>query len=209
MRSAGPRLHHVLLGLALWAGLAWAGVQASEIGGLLLDSGPTGTRAELKLDGQADYRVISLANPDRLVIDLPGSRLASGFKLPAPKGLVEGVRSGQPEPGVTRIVFDLASAVVAMGPRLEPSADGARLVVEWPDESGPAGSTAPADGEDPIAALLASVSGPDHAPKPVQSTQASNAATDRLVAQLTARPSQEAAAAPPANASAVASRSCQ
>ena len=200
MPSPGSRLHRVLLGLALWAGLALASAQASQIKDLQLDSGPTGTRAELKLDGQADFKVISLSNPDRLVIDLPGSRLGSGFSLPAPAGLVRGVRTGQPEAGVTRIVFDLASAVVAMGPRLEPSADGVRLVVQWPDEGAPSvpAASSPADGPDPIAALLASVSSDESAAQPGGSVQASNAATDRLVAQMTGAGRDSARPAAPA-----------
>ncbi|MFZ7096143.1 N-acetylmuramoyl-L-alanine amidase [Luteimonas dalianensis] len=180
MRIRGARIQELLLGLALLAGLLWNVANAAEINDLRLDSGPTGTRAELLLGGQAEFKVISLANPDRLVIDLPGSRLASGFKLPAPAGLVRAVRSGQPEPGVTRLVFDLDSAVVAMGPRMVPSADGARLVVEWPDESGAGG--------DPIAALIADVSRRDEAPAPpaADPTEASNAATDRLISQMAA-----------------------
>lgn len=186
MRIRGARVEEILLGLALVAGLLWNVAKASEISGLQLSTGPTGTRAELKLDGTAEFKVISLANPDRLVIDLPGGRLASGFKLPSPAGLVSGVRSGQPEPGVTRIVFDLASAVVAMGPRLEPAADGARLVVEWPDD--PAAAPRPVAGgaHDPIAALLASVAPQEPAAPAADPVEASNAATNRLVAQIAA-----------------------
>ena len=200
MRIRGARIQEVLLGLALLAGLLWSVAKASEINALRLDSGPTGTRAELSLADEAEFKVISLANPDRLVIDLPGSRLANGFKLPAPAGLVKGVRSGQPEPGVTRIVFDLASAVVALRPRLEPSAQGARLVVEWPDESGVASASAAAAADDPIASLLASVSRQQPAAEAkqvpaVDPVQASNAATDRLVAALAGGAGQDAAAA--------------
>src|SRR5690554_6164849 len=176
MRIRGARIQELLLGLALLAGLVWNFAKAAEINHLQLDSGPTGTRAELVLAQQAEFNVISLSNPDRLVIDLPGSRLASGFKLPAPSGLVKSVRSGHPEPGVTRIVFDLASAVVAMGPRMEPAASGARLVVEWPEDAASARASA-----DPIADIIARVSQPASASPPpaVDPAEASNAATDR------------------------------
>jgi N-acetylmuramoyl-L-alanine amidase len=202
MRIRGARIQEFLLGLALLAGLVWNVAKAAEINDLRLDSGPTGTRAELALGGQAEFKVISLANPDRLVIDLPGSRLANGFKLPAPAGLVKAVRSGQPEPGVTRIVFDLATAVVAMRPRMEPSAGGARLVVEWPDEAG--------GGGDPIAALIADVSRQDQAPATppaaADPTRASNAATDRLISQMAGGSGSNAAPAqmpPPASVATV------
>ena len=186
MRARGTRIQELLLGLALLAGLVWNVAKAAEINHLQLDSGPTGTRAELALAQQAEFNVIRLSNPERLVIDLPGSRLASDFKLPAPAGLIKSVRSGQPEPGVTRIVFDLASSVVAMGPRMVPSADGAKLVVEWPED---------AAGADPIASIIASVSQPEpeSEPAPANPVEASNAATDRLVSQMSAANAPDAA----------------
>ncbi|MGY0559762.1 MULTISPECIES: N-acetylmuramoyl-L-alanine amidase [unclassified Luteimonas] len=203
MRIRGARLQELLLGLALLAGLVWNVAKATEINHLRLDSGPTGTRAELALAGETEFKVIRLSNPDRLVIDLPGARLASGFRLPAAAGLVKAVRNGQPEPGVTRIVFDLATSVAAIGPRMEPSAEGARLVVEWPGD-GPAGA-------DPIGRIIAQVSQPDTAAQPpANPSAASRAATDRLVSQVSAvstpaasvptpaPPAATAAAPPPA-----------
>lgn len=191
MGIRGIRLQKLLLGLALLAGLVWNVASATEINQLRLDNGPTGTRAELALAAETDFKVIRLSNPDRLVIDLPGARLASGFRLPAATGLVKAVRNGQPEPGVTRIVFDLATSVAAIGPRMEPSADGAKLVVEWPGD-GPAGA-------DPIGKIIAQVSQPEEAAQPpVNPSAASRAATDRLVSQVSAVPTP----APPAIATA-------
>ena len=195
MRARGTRLQEVLLGLALLAGLVWNFARASEINDLRLETGPTGTRAELALAAPAEFKVISLANPDRLVIDLPGATLARGFALPAPAGLVRAVRSGHPEPGVTRIVFDLADQVAALGPRMEPSASGARLVVEWPGDHGEAAG-------DPIAAIIAQVSRdgtPEEPPAPrtaAGTAAASNAATDRLVSQVSGTGAAPASAAP-------------
>lgn len=138
MRVKGATVQQYLLGLALLAGLCWNLAQASEIKGLRLDTGATGTRAELKLDREASFQLISLANPDRLVVDLPGTRLAPGVKFPASGGLIRSVRHGQPVPGTTRIVFDLVAPVVALKPHFEPGADGPRLVLEWPGDGGEA-----------------------------------------------------------------------
>jgi N-acetylmuramoyl-L-alanine amidase len=137
MRVKGTAIQQMLLGAALLLALLWNLARAAEIGQLRLETGPTGTRAEIGLDGVADYQVISLANPDRLVLDLPGSSLRRGVAAPAAAGVVRGVRTGQPSPGVTRIVFDLAAPVVALKPRVETGASGPRLVLEWPDD-GPA-----------------------------------------------------------------------
>jgi len=141
MRVRGIAIQQVLLGAALVLALLWNLAHAAEISQLRLETGPTGTRAELRLDGTADYQVLSLANPDRLVLDLPGSALRRGVALPQAAGVVRGVRAGQPSPGVTRIVFDLASPVVALKPRVETGPGGPRLVLEWPDD-GPAPAVA-------------------------------------------------------------------
>ena len=98
----------------LVAGLAYAAFAHAEVrlDQLRLSAGDETTRAELHLDGvPGEYKVFSLANPDRLVLDLPAASVAEGFRAPAPNGRVIGVRTGTPEPGKLRIVFDLAGAV--------------------------------------------------------------------------------------------------
>ena len=190
-------MQQVLLGAALLAALCWNLAHASEIKGLRLDSGATGTRAEVELDGQADYKLISLSGPDRLVLDLTGSGLARGFRLPAAVGIVKAVRTGHPQPGTTRIVFDLAAPVVALKPRMEPAGKGNRLVLEWPgDEGEPAAAVAKNDdGDAQPAAAAATPAQPE-----VDPAAASNAATARLIAELpSAQPSAplSTASAPP------------
>ncbi|HEY4555005.1 MAG TPA: N-acetylmuramoyl-L-alanine amidase, partial [Lysobacter sp.] len=128
-------MQKALLGAALLAALAWNLAQAAEVRAVHLSRGATGTRAEIALDAApADYRLIRLAGPDRLVVDLPASSVRRGAPLPAPSGVVRSVRYGQPEPGVARIVFDLAQPVVALQPQVEPAAGGSRLVIEWPGD---------------------------------------------------------------------------
>lgn len=135
MRVKADTVQKILLGSALVAALGWNLAQAAEVRGIQLAQGATGTRAEIALDAAvADYRLISLAGPDRLVVDLPASRLRKGTALPVPTGIVRSVRYGQPEPGVARIVFDLAQPVTALRPHLQPGATGASLVIEWPGE---------------------------------------------------------------------------
>jgi N-acetylmuramoyl-L-alanine amidase len=192
MRVKGATVQQVMLGLALLAALCWNLARASEIKQLSVETGAAGTRAELSLDRETAYQVISLANPDRLVVDLPGVSLGRSLKLPAPAGLIKSVRTGHPVAGTTRIVFDLAAPVVALKPRFEPGADGARLVLEWPG-----------DNVDPIAAIIADVA---PVPRPTQTeppprqdpTVASSAATSRLIANLPpVTPSASNPASPP------------
>ncbi len=175
MRVKGTTVQQCLLGLALVAGLCWNLAYAADgarIRSLRLDSGATGTRAELRLDRESGFTLISLANPDRLVVDLPGVSLGHGLKLPAATGLVKGVRSGQPVPGTTRIVFDLGAPVTVLKPHFEPGADGPRLVLEWPDD----GSNA---------TLATQPAPPVNRPAPTTDPAvASAAATSRLIANL-------------------------
>ena len=134
MRSKGISLQQLVLALALLAAVAWNLAHASELKGVRVDSGPTGTRAELQLDAQARYELLTLSGPDRLVVDLPGTSLAGNLQLPAGNGVVRQVRSGHPIPGTTRIVFDLSDRVAVLRPRLEPGTSGPMLVLEWPGD---------------------------------------------------------------------------
>ena len=135
MHVNGINLQKALLGAVMGAAaLCLYPANASEIKGLRVDVGATGTRAELLLDREGQYKLIDLRNPDRLVVDFPGSTLRRGLLLPKPTGVVKGVRSGQPQPGTVRIVFDLASNTSPLKPRIEQSAEGPRLVLEWPGD---------------------------------------------------------------------------
>ncbi|MFD0726847.1 N-acetylmuramoyl-L-alanine amidase [Lysobacter brunescens] len=133
MRIKGTTIQQIILGLALLVALCWNLAQANEIKGLHLADGPAGTRAELQLQSQVAFRTMRLSAPERFVVDLPDTA-ARNLRLPAPAGIVKSVRTGQPAPGVTRIVFDLTAPVAPLKPRLEAGADGARLVVEWPGD---------------------------------------------------------------------------
>lgn len=205
MRTRGINFQQILLGLALLAALVWNLAYAAELRGVELASGPTGTRAALQIDRDAEYRLISLQNPHRLVVDLPGSSTARGLALPPAAGIVQAVRSGKPEPGTVRIVFDLASPVVAMQPRFEAGPDGSRLVIEWPgDGQGDAIARIAAASQGSGSSTPApSAAAPAPAATPVDPAVASAAATARLVAELKAR--QAAATTPATPVSAAAS----
>ena len=180
MRAKGTMVQQCLLGMALLAALAWNLAHAGELRQLQLASGATGTRAELRLDRETGFNLITLANPDRLVVDLPDVSLGRGVPLPAATGIIRAVRSGQPVPGTTRIVFDLAAPVVVLKPHFEPGADGARLVLEWPgDDLAPTPPLAAT-----VAATIPSMI-PSEGPKPDPAIS-SAAATSRLIANLPA-----------------------
>ncbi|MBB3807445.1 N-acetylmuramoyl-L-alanine amidase [Xanthomonas arboricola] len=126
------------LSLAVFA--AWAG----EIKGVGVSTGATGTRAEIQLAGSGGFKTLSLANPNRLVVDFPDSAAARGLKLPPAAGLVTSVRTGQPVPGTFRVVFELSSAVTALKPQMQTLGSASTLVIEWPGDPAPPSAVASA-----------------------------------------------------------------
>ena len=114
-----------VLALATVAGTASAG----ELRALRLVQSESGTRVELQLDAESDARLFELHDPDRLVIDLPSTRAAPGFRLPGANGAVANLRTGQPTPGTLRVVFDLGMPV-RTAHRFEANGQGRVLVVD-------------------------------------------------------------------------------
>jgi len=119
------------VGLCLTSALAWAG----EVRQVAVETGATGTRAEISLAGAGGYKTLSLSGPNRLVVDFPDSSAVRNLTLPAPKGVITAVRTGQPVPGTFRVVFDLAESVAPFKPQLIKQGDQSRLVIEWPGDA--------------------------------------------------------------------------
>ncbi len=96
-------------------------------------SGPEGTRVVFELSGAVEHRVFSLTNPDRVVIDLPGSTAASGLQLAEPKGAVTALRAGARPGGELRLVLELSEPAKPKSFLLTPREQyGHRLVVDLP-----------------------------------------------------------------------------
>ena len=151
---------------------------AGEVTGVTVAQGSTGTRAEIQLAGAGQYKTLTLKGPDRLVVDLPASSAKAGLRLPAPSGIVRAVRTGQPDANTLRIVFDLASPITALKPRMEQEGANSRLVIEWPGDGAAAVPSAT------IAATTA-VPAPATTTTPSTSPQADAArATALLTAQV-------------------------
>ncbi len=117
----------LLLACVGLAPAAWAadvqGVSVVESGGL--------TRALVEVPDGTPYNVFTLDHPNRLVLDLHGSRFDSRFHAPGPDGVVANVRTGQPVAGNARVVFDL-SAIVHPHCYFHNENGHSQLVVEMP-----------------------------------------------------------------------------
>ncbi|MFC3549774.1 N-acetylmuramoyl-L-alanine amidase [Lysobacter cavernae] len=203
MRVKAATVQKFLLGIALLAALAWNLAHASEIKGLELSNGATGTRAEIALDREAEFKVISLQGPDRLVVDLPASSLGRGFRVPASAGVIKAVRTGQPAPGTARIVFDLAQPVAVLKPRIEQGGNGPRLVLEWPGDGAESAPIAPRTEAPAIATATHApdaaqpATSPANEPPQIDQGAASAAATSRLISDIVARNATSTANEPP------------
>jgi N-acetylmuramoyl-L-alanine amidase len=92
------------------SGLAQAAQLVDVQGVAVVESGGR-TRALVDVPDGTQYSVFTLTNPNRLVLDLHGSRFSSHFHVPGPNGLVANVRTGQPTPGDARVVFELSGTV--------------------------------------------------------------------------------------------------
>lgn len=189
------------VGLCLASAMSWAG----EVRQVALETGSTGTRAEIALSGSGGYKTLTLAGPNRLVVDFPDSSAVRNLKLPTPKGVVTAVRTGQPVPGTFRVVFDLAESVAPFKPQLVKQGEDSRLVIEWPGDAPASVASAPATPAPtttaPAPAPVAAQPTPAPAaattqtlpPTPAEAAQARNDAA-RATALLTASVRQQASA---------------
>ena len=92
--------------LLLLAAPAAAAAPAS-VQGIELRTAATGAELSLTISGYTRHTVFLLDKPERVVIDLPNTRLAPGVRLPPAGDAVQQVRSGQ-QPGETlRLVLQL------------------------------------------------------------------------------------------------------
>jgi N-acetylmuramoyl-L-alanine amidase len=131
--------------------------------GAVSDSGSTRTRFIVGLERSADFKVLALVNPNRVLIDLPQMRL----DLPnppgeAPVGVIKSFHHGLTAPGRMRVIIDVTGPVVIERSAIEKSPDGRSDLLVL-DIVAAAEVTAPAD---PRPALAAGLQPP--LPKPAQ-----------------------------------------
>ena len=188
MRSGN---HLIAICAAVGLGLASVAAWAGEVRQVLLDTGATGTRAEIALVGSGGYKTLSLSSPNRLVVDFPDSSAVRNLKMPAAQGVVTAVRTGQPVPGTFRVVFDLAESVAPFRPQMQREGNESKLVIEWPGD-GPA--TAASRAQPTPAAVAPAVAVAAPAPSAAESAQTRSDAA-RATALLTAQVQQQASAA--------------
>jgi len=101
-------------------------------------SAPDYTRIVFDLSAPVEHRVFQLQGPARLVIDIEGAELRSDIpRIASGDPRVGQARSGQPAPGVLRLVFDVQRPVRPRTHLLKPNEKfGHRLVIDICDPGG-------------------------------------------------------------------------
>jgi N-acetylmuramoyl-L-alanine amidase len=94
------------------------------------------TRVTLETGGQVSYSLMTVKNPERLVLDIEGIELADlqhelAGKVAGSDPYIAGMRAGRFKPGVVRVVLDLKTEVKAQIFALKPVGEyGYRLVLD-------------------------------------------------------------------------------
>jgi N-acetylmuramoyl-L-alanine amidase len=109
---------------------------------LVLEASAADARLTLALSGRVDPHVFRLHDPERLVIDLPGTRRLAALPSPPAGSVVTAIRSGPHEPHGLRLVLDLSTPLQL---RREPERPGDwRLRISLQSAGAPgAGAPAP------------------------------------------------------------------
>jgi len=150
MKTNWPALRHgylILAGMTLAASPALgqtreqAGAQASAavISSVAITQAPQRSAVRVEGEGRLDVHAARMQNPDRVVLDFVGARVAvQKTAIPGVSAPVRGVRIGQYRPNVARVVIDLTSATPY---RL--SRDGGAVVINFETSAEPSIKAAP------------------------------------------------------------------
>jgi N-acetylmuramoyl-L-alanine amidase len=94
------------LGLAL-AAFGASAAKPVNVKDVRLWAGPDGTRLVFDLSAPTEHNLLTLDNPDRVVVDIPGGSIESERVLPEGQGFVKQLRAAIQPNGDLRVVVDL------------------------------------------------------------------------------------------------------
>lgn len=116
---------------------------ALDVTDIRLGAHPDKTRLVIAVSDASSFRAFMLADPVRLVVDLPAFRWTVGEIAKPPGTGIRDIRQGPLQPGFSRIAIDIEKPSVIKSAFTMPPADGqsARIVIDF----GPAASAAQFD----------------------------------------------------------------
>jgi N-acetylmuramoyl-L-alanine amidase len=134
-------LKFVLVGLALAFAQSVNAASPVTVQDIRVWAGPDATRLVLDLSGPVEHSVMTLQNPDRVVIDVRTARIERAERdWPSNRGYIRQLRVGAQENGDLRVVIDLTSPAKPNSFDVAPNQSyGHRLVVDL----GPAPAAGP------------------------------------------------------------------
>ncbi|QKK03281.1 MAG: AMIN domain-containing protein [Pseudomonadota bacterium] len=120
------------IAIALLGVVSAGAATAGEVRNLRVWAGPDSTRAVLDLDQRVEYRLFTLDNPARVVVDIERVGLGSDLAIDEEhSGVIAGVRHGIQGGHDLRVVFDLDAAARPQSFLLDPAGKyGHRLVID-------------------------------------------------------------------------------
>jgi len=114
---------------SLWLALTALPAQAAELRDLQLRQQDGRVKAIVELSEQATFKVFTLASPDRIVVDIAGTKAGRGLRMPVVFAPIKSVRSGITGDGGLRLVFDLLQPAMPQS-RIERDGGRSRLTVD-------------------------------------------------------------------------------
>lgn len=154
----------LFLGLVVFAQVA----QSAAVNGVRVWRAPDHTRIVLDLDAPVQHKLTLAHNPDRIILDVPASKLKAGLaKLPLADTPVLAIRSYVQNKTDLRLVLDL-KAKIAPNSFLLKAHGGMhdRLVIDLYDEPAAAGNTTNAAEKAPVTAAPPATDPPTPAKTP-------------------------------------------
>src|ERR1700743_359669 len=97
----------------LLALLAMKPAFAVDVRNIRLWAEPENTRLVVDLSGRAQHSLSVLHDPERVVLDVPGAKLAKSAKAPAGTGAVKRVRVSHSPSANASLVLDLSRPITA------------------------------------------------------------------------------------------------
>ena len=125
-------LKFIIFALVLTSQLFITSLQAADIKAMRSWHSPEGSRLVFDVNKPVAYKVFTLSNPARVVVDIKNSRFLA--KIPSPKSefsVIRYIRTGQYDKSTYRIVIEISESVKANAFQLAPNSQyGQRLVVD-------------------------------------------------------------------------------
>lgn len=112
--------------------LIGSAAQALDVESVRLGTHPDKTRLVFELSEAADFRVFTLDDPNRLVVDLPSFNWRAESFTNVPQSGIKGIRHGHLEKNISRVVFDMHNPLEIKTAFMIPRQSGIphRLVVD-------------------------------------------------------------------------------